>query len=317
MNGVYLKNGSKVTLGDKLNSGGEGAIYNFDKNTVAKIYNFHSLTSEKESKIDLIISKNIKLEGICAPTQSLFDENRKFIGFLMPKADVQKGFELSTTIFQPGLIKHKLPNWSRIELVNLSITILNKIKYLHDLDIIIGDINPQNIIVKDDKTIFIVDVDSFQIDNFPCPVGTIHFTAPEIQNIPSFNGLIRTHEHEYFAVATLLFMIFMIGKTPYSYQGGGNMKENILSMNFSYPLGDEDNYMAPQGMWEFIWSEFSFDLRKAFYEVFKENRRITIVDWLNILNLYLEDLKNGLYQVSIFQNSTEKIIYGKDWKSVV
>jgi serine/threonine protein kinase len=253
----------------------------------------------------------VPLEGICAPIESLFDERGHFVGYLMPKANAESGFELQTCVFNPALLKLKLADWDRINLANLSISILEKIKLLHENDIIIGDINPFNILIKDDKTVYFVDVDSYQVDNYPCPVGTVHFTAPEIQNVDSFNKLIRTKEHEYFAVATLLFMIFHAGKTPFSFQGGGNMKENIISMNFSYPLGDEDNYLAPQGMWEFIWSELSYEIRKGFYTVFKENIRLDINDWLNILNIYLDDLRQGTYPKAIFPNSTEKIVQGR------
>lgn len=308
---VYNKNQKTIILKAEINKGGEGTVYLVDEDTVAKIYHSKSLTVEKEEKIKALLSKKIRFEGICAPLESLYDNKDRFIGYLMPKAKAEKGYELQTCIFNPALLKNKLPNWTRLNLVTLSITILEKIKYLHQNGIIIGDINPFNILIKDDKTVFFVDVDSYQIDNFPCPVGTIHFTAPEIQNIESFNKLVRTEEHEYFAVATLLFMIFLAGKTPYSFQGGGNMKENITSMNFSYPLGDEDNYMAPQGMWEFIWSELSYEVRKAFYTVFKENIRLSIEDWLNILHIYLEDLQQGTYPSAIFPNSTEKIVQGR------
>jgi len=311
MTTVFNKNQKTIILKEEINKGGEGTVYLVDEGTVAKIYHPKSLTVEKEAKIKALLSKKFRFDGICAPLESLYDNKAKFIGYLMPKADAEKGFELQTCIFNPALLKNKLPNWTRLNLANLSITILEKIKYLHQNGIIIGDINPFNILIKDDKTVFFVDVDSYQVDNFPCPVGTVHFTAPEIQNIESFNKLIRTEEHEYFAVASLLFMIFLSGKTPYSFQGGGNMKENITSMNFSYPLGDEDNYMAPQGMWEFIWSELPYEVRKAFYTVFKENLRLSIEDWLNILNIYLEDLQQGVYPTAIFPNSTEKIVQGR------
>lgn len=255
MTPVFNKNHKPINLKEEINKGGEGTIYCVDDNTVAKIYHAKALTPEKEAKIKAILAKKINIEGICAPIESLFNENDKFIGYLMPKAKAEKGFELQTCIFNPALLKNKLPDWTRVNLANLSITILEKIKYLHEKDIIIGDINPFNILIKDDKTVFFVDVDSYQVEHFTCPVGTVHFTAPEIQDINSYNSLIRIKEHEYFAVATLLFMIFHAGKTPYSYQGGGNMKDNIKSMNFSFPLGDEDNYLAPQGMWEFIWRD--------------------------------------------------------------
>lgn len=308
---VYNKTKKTIYLKEEINKGGEGTVYYVDAQTVAKIYHPNYLTVDNEIKIESILSKNIKFEGICAPIESLYDDKDKFIGYLMPKAKVEKGFELQTCIFNPALLKKKMPEWTRINLVNLSITILKKIKYLHQNDIIIGDINPFNILIKDDNTVFFVDVDSYQVENFPCPVGSIHFTAPEIQNVTSFNSLLRNEEHDYFAVATLLFMIFLAGKTPYSYQGGGNLKENIISMNYSYPLGDEDNYMAPQGMWEFIWSELPYELRKAFYTVFKENVRLTIDDWLNILNVYIVDLHQGIYPSAIFPKSTEKILQGR------
>jgi len=308
---VYTKTNKSIPLKEEINKGGEGTIYSVDSKTVAKIYHQKSLTHDKEAKIQALISKNIKFEGICAPIEGLFDEKRKFIGYLMPKANAEKGYELQTCIFNPALLKNKLPNWNRINLVNLSITILEKIKFLHENDLIIGDINPFNILINDDRNVYLVDVDSYQVGQFPCPVGTVHFTAPEIQNIDSFTKLIRTQEHEYFAIATLLFMIFLTGKTPYSFQGGGVMKENIISRNFSYPLGDEDNYMAPQGMWEFIWSELSYEMRKAFYTVFKENNRLNITDWLNVLNTYLDDLQQGTYPKAIFPNSTEKIVQGR------
>ena len=311
MKTVYNKNDKAIILKDELGKGGEGTIYSVDTKTVAKIYHTKSLTPEKEGKIRALIAKKIRLEGICAPIESLFDERGHFVGYLMPKANAESGFELQTCVFNPALLKLKLADWDRINLANLSISILEKIKLLHDNDIIIGDINPFNILIKDDKTVYFVDVDSYQVDNYPCPVGTVHFTAPEIQNVDSFNKLIRTKEHEYFAVATLLFMIFHAGKTPFSFQGGGNMKENIISMNFSYPLGDEDNYLAPQGMWEFIWSELSYEIRKGFYTVFKENIRLDITDWLNILNIYLDDLRQGTYPKAIFPNSTEKIVQGR------
>lgn len=311
MKTVYNKNHKAIILKEELGKGGEGNIYLVDTKTVAKIYHTKSLLPEKEGKIKALIAQKIRIEGICAPLESLFNEKGNFVGYLMPKANAESGFELQTCVFNPALLKLKLADWDRINLVNLSITIIEKIKILHDNDIIIGDINPFNILIKDDKTVYFVDVDSYQVDNYPCPVGTVHFTAPEIQNVDSFNKLIRTKEHEYFAVATLLFMIFHAGKTPFSFQGGGNMKENIISMNFSYPLGDEDNFLAPQGMWEFIWSELSYEIRKAFYTVFKENIRLDITDWLNILNIYLEDMRQGTYPKSIFPNSTEKIVQGR------
>jgi len=308
---VYTANKQKISLSEEIGKGGEGTVYSIDKNIVAKIYNIRSLTQEKQSKILALIKKNIKIRGVCLPIESLFDEKERFIGYTMPKATANKGYEMQTCIFNPKLLEIKFPNWTRINLVNLSLTILHKIQILHENNIIIGDINPFNILINNDEEVSFVDTDSYQVDNYPCPVGSVHFTAPEIQNINSFSEIIRTKEHEYFAIATLLFMIFLPGKSPYAFQGGGNIKEDIITMNFSYPLGDEDNYLAPQGMWEYIWNELPYDIRKAFYTVFKENLRLNLTEWINVLETYKEDLNEGIYPISIFPKSTERIVQGR------
>ena len=124
MTPVFNKNHKPINLKEEINNGGEGTIYCVDDNTVAKIYHAKALTPEKEAKIKAILAKKINIEGICAPIESLFNENDKFIGYLMPKAKAEKGFELQTCIFNPALLKNKLPDWTRVNLANLSITLL-------------------------------------------------------------------------------------------------------------------------------------------------------------------------------------------------
>ena len=122
----YTKNGKAIILSEELGKGGEGSVYSVDSQTVAKIYNTKSLTAEKQGKILSMIEKKIKVKGICVPTEAIYNENKKFIGYLMPKADVEKGFEMQTCVFNPELLKKKFPKWTRINLVNLSLSILNK-----------------------------------------------------------------------------------------------------------------------------------------------------------------------------------------------
>ena len=100
-----------------------------------------------------------------------------------------------------------------------------------------------NLLVTEDSTnIWMVDTDSFQIENFPCPVGTVNFTAPEIQG-RKYPEFLRSKEHELFAVATMLFMLLHPGKPPYSQQGGGSPSDNIKAMDFPYRFRkDDDEY---------------------------------------------------------------------------
>lgn len=297
----YRQNRQAVQLGNELAHGGEGAVYEVSDKTVAKIF-FEP--KPRYEKIKRFISKGISNPHICTPTELLFDENNQFVGYIMPKA---AGHDLATSIFQPQLFKQKFEKWSRIELTQFAINLLESFKYLHDNNILIGDINPNNIVVKDYDEFYILDTDSFQIDEFPCPVGTVAFTAPEIQN-RDFGTFTRTKEHEYFSLATLLFEIYVPGKHPYSRTGGASLQENIIKHDFVFPLGDNDENATPKGQWEAIWYNLPFEVRKFFYEIFKENKRHSADEWLQILRTYLTELNSNLYSRDIFPLSSESLV---------
>ena len=237
--------------------------------------------------------------GICWPTDIVFNREGQIVGYLMPKA---KGFALQLSVFVPQLLKTKFPDWDRKSLVLLAVTILENIVCLHRNNIIIGDINPQNILVASPTEVYFVDTDSFQIEEFPCAVGTINFTAPEIQQ-KNFKTFLRTLGNEYFAVATLLFMIMLPGKPPYSQLGGGDPVSNIKNMDFSYPFGDKTNSKTPAGAWRFCWSHLPYRLKEAFYHTFRydgtyasEENRLSTEDWLAIFREYFQLLDSGRFQ---------------------
>lgn len=295
---VYTVDGTAISLIDKVAAGGEGIIYTTNTPYVAKIYKKENNTRRKYEKIKLMLSKRIKCQGICYPLAALYNNKKEFIGYLMPEA---RGKELQKSLFIKKLLEKNFPTWRKRDTVELCITILQKIKYLHDRNIIMGDINPANILVVSPKEVYFVDTDSYQIEDFPCPVGTINYTAPEIQR-RHFSGFLRTKGNENFAVATLLFMIMLPGKPPYSQQGGEDPISNIIKMDFSYPFGDNSNKKTPDGPWRYIWSHLTYDLKKAFYNTFridgensKKDDRLSVNEWLSIFKYYLELLDSGKY----------------------
>ena len=295
---VYTESGKSIRLLSKVGSGGEGTIYSTDTQYVAKIYLNGKNTKRKKAKIDLLLSKHPQFDGICFPVEKLYNNRNEYVGFLMPQA---KGKELQKSIFIKPLFQKNFPNWKKRDTVELCITILNKIKYLHEKNIIMGDINPLNILVVSPKEVYFVDTDSYQIEDFPCPVGTINYTAPEIQG-KEYAKFLRTIGNENFAVATLLFMIMLPGKPPYSQQGGADQAENIKKMDFSYPLGDISNKKTPEGPWRYIWSHLTYKLKDAFYNTFAKNgknanesSRLSVTQWLPIFEEYLDLLDSGKF----------------------
>lgn len=291
-----LDKAHSIELKKQLASGGEGYIYETNTEFVAKIYKPENNTILKKAKIELLLSKDIRCQGICTPISALYNDNGVFVGYLMPKAT---GKELQRCVFLIPQLKKNFPNWKKIDLVKLCITILKKIKFLHDRNIILGDINPANILVSSPTEVYFVDTDSYQIEDLPCPVGTINYTAPEIQG-KAYKTFLRTIGNEQFAVATLLFMIMLPGKTPYAQQGGESAEDNIKKMDFPYPFGDISNRKAPDGPWKFIWSHLPYELKQAFFCTFaagqkysSESKRLDDSRWLNIFKNYIHLFESG------------------------
>jgi hypothetical protein len=163
-----------------------------------------------------------------------------------------------------------------------------------------------NVLVESEREVFFVDTDSYQVESHPCSVGMVNFTPPEIQS-RDFRTFLRTTAHENFAVATLLFMILMPGKPPYSHQGGGTPGANIREGNFSYPLGEKTNKKTPEGPWRFMWSNLPFRTKEAFFGCFAENRRPTVTEWMGILRHYQDTLDHGNVTDEIFPTAFKPI----------
>lgn len=288
-----------IRLTKKLGDGGEGIVYKTNKseNVVAKIYFKNKLTSHRQAKIDKIIAAGLSIEGVCFPTEHLYNSKGGFIGYLMPKAEGEK---LGISVFrgEKGMKKF-FGNWSRSDLVTLAVTILSTIKNIHDLGILIGDINGLNILVKSPTEVYFVDTDSFQINEYPCPVGTMEFTAPEIQG-KDYKYFLRSIGNENFAIAVLLFKLLMFGESPYAQQGGSGIAHNISLGDFSFPFKDKGNNKMPEGDWGSFWSYLPEKLREIFYRTFRkgetmydERMRPDVEVWLKELSVYLRQLNDG------------------------
>lgn len=270
-----------VRLGATLGVGGEGTVYRTDRlHRVCKIYHPDRLTVGVQRKIELMASRPVAVPGLCWPEEPVYDADGTFRGFLMAEA---AGEPLAAGLFHPYPWLGERPTWTRRDSVRVAVDILEKIAYLHGLGVLLGDINAGNFLVDARGKVFLVDCDSYQVEGYPCPVGHPNFVAPEIQNV-KFTEFLRTEEHELFAVATLLFMIMIPGKAPYSHQGGTDVAADIRVGHFPYPLGKKGQQKAPEGVWRLCWSHLSRSIKEQFYQSFHQDhrgqRRVAVGDWL-------------------------------------
>lgn len=302
---VFTSTKEKIQLKNEIGQGGEGAVYETNTQYIAKIYNKYKITKRIYEKLQLMISQKVVFSGICFPVDMLFSSNNEFVGYLMPKAS---GYQLQKIMFSKPLLNKYFPNFTKRDMIELCITILKKIEFLHSINVILGDINPNNILVVSPKEVYFVDTDSYQVEGFPCPVGTINFTAPEIQG-KKYDSFLRTMGNEKFAIATLLFMIMLPGKPPYSQKDGENLAGNIKNGNFPYSFkGKANNQNAPEGSWKYMWSHLDYGVREAFYCTFakdekynNKNNRLSATKWLKIFEQYHKNL-NTMLQIDEMSN---------------
>ena len=274
-------------MGPQVAEGGEGRVYATDRpESVVKIYSDDKLTVGRRRKLELMVTRPAPGPRIAWPNAVVRDGGGCFRGFLMPRAT---GKPLRHGLFIPRVWLRERPDWDRRDSVRLATVVLEQIRALHRTGVLLGDINPQNILVEDAGTVWQVDCDSYQVGDYPCPVGTANFTPPELQGV-DYPSTLRTLDQEHFAVATLLFMILMPGKTPYSHEGGGDGAANVLRGHFPYALGEKGSDRAPKGYWRFCWSHLPRDMKDAFHRTFEKGEgtgaRTTTEEWLRMCGRY-------------------------------
>lgn len=299
---VFTAQNDRLKLMQMLGGGGEGKVYLTEHKMVAKIFDKNRITKARSEKLQLMLSVPCNNQGICWPKAVLFNSNKEFIGYLMENAD---GKRMQPAMLSKPSITRNFPGWTRIHLVQLCLAILEKVLYLHQQNVIIGDLNPLNILIKDESHVFFVDTDSFQIGNFPCPVGTAPFIAPDIQD-KDFSKFLRSIDHDHFAIAILLFMTLLPGMHPYSHKGGATAEENIRKGHFPYRFRKTPGTLIPDGPWRNIWSHLPSRLREMFHNTFREGWRYTAKAWIQAMNSYKEELKKGTSSNDVFP-STIKI----------
>lgn len=283
-----------VTLGKELGTGGEGSAYLIDGARVVKIFDRAHTTRHREAKLRLLTQRNLDVDGIAFPQALVTNSLGEFVGYVMPQAH---GQELHRTLFSPGKFKKNFPNWTKADLVDVCISFLEKVIQLHELNVIVGDINPKNLLVDERKRVFIIDADSWQIEGYPCPVGTPMFTAPAIAG-RAYSEFLRTEEDERFAVATMLFMILITGQFPYARKGAeGDITKAITQGRFAFQYKENSNRDQPAGNWKYMWSHLPPDIKKLFWNTFHKdgdryNSRPADREWLTAFQQYRQYLNS-------------------------
>ncbi len=286
---VKTADGKVFELQKEISSGAEGTVYLTDDNGyVCKVFHEKQLSVLRCKKLKFFENRQVRYDGICWPEKIVYTQEGKPVGYIMQRA---YGKEMSKIFDGEESILENFPDWTRVDLVDLSIKILEKFIYLHLLGIKVGDIRPQNIVIGNDGSVYLIDMDSCQIEDYPCPFGDEDFTPAENQG-KTFDSFLRTYRNERFSIFVLIFTVLFLGAHPYAQKNGADtIAEEIYSHAFPYPLNHTDKCpKAPVGGYDLIWNVTPQNICTLFFDCFRRDERADIIELLMQLDAYRNEL---------------------------
>lgn len=172
---------------ERSDKGGEGTLYDIEgqSDCVAKVFHPKFQNEERHQKLKYIRSIHIgdvNTSQLAWPIELLYDANNKFIGYTMRKvtnSNILKEFYSADN------------NYSLKQRVCIAKNLCAAVKSVHDIGIVIGDLNPENILV-DNRTlrVTLIDTDSYHIiDSNKKPIFRCIAGRPELYPYELLNKL--------------------------------------------------------------------------------------------------------------------------------
>lgn len=254
MTQYFDSRGQVIRIGKKLGSGGEGAVFELqgDARYVAKIYHrpvSHAASEKLRVMTALATEELTRFAALPIATLSKI-KGGPVAGILMPRV---RGHSEIHSLYSPAHRKLNFPDKDWAFLIHVAMNVAAVFDTLHAKSIVIGDVNQGNVLVSPQGTICLIDCDSFQVEanghTFPCEVGVAHFTPPELQG-RSFQGVVRTVNHDLFGLAILIFHLLCMGRHPYAgrFVGKGEpppLEKAIEQYRYAYSQLSESLQIVP------------------------------------------------------------------------
>ena len=229
-----------VHVETKLGSGGEGTVYAIadTPDLCVKIFHEKKRTPELEKKIDAMIAAPPKDPTLASghysiswPIATVYADEActEFLGFTMPLIDTNifKAYHLLCD--KPGAsssacyrLEHFGTGFTYLHMYVVALNLASCVSSIHEAGHAIGDLNDKNILVSTkDCKLTVIDCDSFEIHGkdgvvYPCTVCMPEYSAPEVIK---HEPIADRQQSDRFALAVLLFKLFMFNTHPFSARG--------------------------------------------------------------------------------------------------
>lgn len=283
-----------------LARGGEGAIYRLTQaeGYLAKIYTNPPDESRVAKLRAMVASSSSGLTEAAAWPVGLIQEQAgpgpRVVGFVMP--EVVEHRELHQ-LFSPAERKRHFSaaNWKMLALAGSNLA--RVVSAVHQAGAVIGDLNQNNVLVSSRATVKLIDCDSFQFRRsdgqyWTSDVGKEEYLPPELQSA-NLRGLVRTADHDNFALAVLVFQLLFMGRHPFSgrHQKSGDYTIGMAITDANYFYGRDagrKSISPPPGV---ITPALLPDtVANAFELAFQQKSRPSARDWSDILLQFANEM---------------------------
>jgi len=261
---------------EPLHNGYEGYLYQTYQHLIVKVYRPDHIKYTNFKKISRMLEMDFFNPFINWPKDLVYVGN-DFAGYVMEEI---KGAVTLESLRIDGFSKYSI-----VDRYRLCYNLVKNIDYLHQKNILFGDVKLDNILIRNPSEVFLVDMGSCQIDDYACgvfhPDYTIRIYSPE-----ELKMQLRMRDDEYYPVNKILFEV-LVGKNP-NYNRHSAMVDNDNKFQFYYPLDVRSLsiQVAPYDMQ--LWMAMSPRIREMFYYYFKEGKITPLPEWIDELQRYID-----------------------------
>ncbi|MCL2630076.1 MAG: hypothetical protein FWD49_00965 [Firmicutes bacterium] len=251
--------------------GGEAFLFGTYNNLFLKLYHASHLSYTNLKKLQAMLEIDIRNPFILWPKDLIFYENN-FVGYVMD--------ELKDCRSIDELRDENFASFKTLDRFVIVKNFLKNIAYLHKKNILVGDMKLDNILVKQNKEVYIIDTGSFQVEDYPCAVYHRDYTERKLTE-EELKQSLRELKDEFYPINKIIFEILML-KTPYY------NKDNIEidaegSREFHYPMNADEAGKNPP-LHIKIWLSLSPAMRGFFKDYYKDGK-------ITPLNVWIEELE--------------------------
>lgn len=272
-------------------SGGEGLIYPTFNGFMVKLYDEKHQTYSNVKKIQRMIQLDVHHPSVIWPLDIVYFDGH-FVGYIMKEIknviNLNDEFDLAQKRIQPH------PYFRTLALLN----VLKPIDYLHRKNILVSDLKDSNILIQDEKHLYIVDSGSFQVEDYASTVLTPGWVDESFDKDFDAKKNLRTVEDEYYAIYRIAFEI-LIGKSPHFNPNDTEVNAQDTT-SFHFQQKPNTYTIKTARAHEKLWAVYSQRIRDAFYFYFSDSksRRITYLETLIL------ELEKELIRFKAFVNAS-------------